>query len=195
MDNKKRTRHFATVIYPESAPIDWKVRLQEQCVPAFISPLHDEDINADGTKKKKHYHVIIMFDGVKSEKQAKEVFDTIGGVGVEVIKCVRAYARYLCHLDNPDKAQYDIADVISCSGADYYTLIASAIDKCTAIGQMLDFCMESDIDSYAELLIYAKENREDWFRVLCGHATVTIVQFLKSRYWQLHKDDKWLKRQ
>ena len=98
---KKRTRNYATVIYPESAVENWKVILQEQCVPALISPIHNKDINSDGELKKEHYHVIIMFDGPKTKEQAQEIFDLIGGVGSEPIKSVRAYARYLCHLDNP----------------------------------------------------------------------------------------------
>lgn len=51
---------------------------------------------------------MILFEGVKTSEQAKEVFSAIGGVGIEPLKSTRAYARYLCHLDNPDKAQYDI---------------------------------------------------------------------------------------
>ncbi len=59
------------------------------------------------------------------------------------IKCVRAYARYLCHLVNTEKTQYDILDVISCAGADYHTLISIAGDKYSAIGEMIDFCMDT----------------------------------------------------
>lgn len=190
MENNKRTRNYATVVYPESAPDDWITKLQEQCVPALISPMHNRDINADGTPKKEHYHVMIMFEGVKTEKQAREVFELIGGVGVEPIKCLRAYARYLCHLDNPDKAQYDVSDVISCAGADYYSMISLASDKYSAIGEMLEFCIDNGTDCYAELLLYAKHNREDWFRVLCGSGTITMVQFLKSKYWHDHKYDR-----
>ena len=184
---KKRTRNYATVVYPESAPENWQMILQEQCVPALISPIHNKDINSDGELKKEHYHVMIMFDGVKTQEQAREVFDLIGGVGVEPIKSVRAYARYLCHLDNPDKTRYKIDDVLSLSGADYNTMISLASDKYSAIGEMIDFCIQNCIDSYAELLLYAKDNRVDWFHVLCDNGTVTMVQFLKSRYWEMHK--------
>lgn len=184
---KKRTRNWATVVYPESAPIDWKVILQEQCVPALISPIHDKDINPDGEIKKEHYHVMIMFDGVKTQEQAQEVFSVIGGVGIEPIKSIRAYARYLCHLDNPDKTRYMIDDVLSLSGADYNTMISLASDKYTAIGEMIEFCIQNGIDSYAELLLYAKNNRVEWFHVLCDSGTITVVQFLKSRYWEMHK--------
>lgn len=187
---KKRTRNYATVVYPESAPVDWIYLLREQCVPALVSPLHDKDLNNDGTIKKEHYHVMLLFDGVKTQEQAKEVFDAIGGVGIEVVKSVRAYARYLCHLDNPEKAQYSINDVIECAGVDYQTIINLASDKYSAIGEMIEFTMKNGIDSYAELLLYAKQNREDWFRVLCDTGTVTIVQFLKSKYWEQHRYDR-----
>ena len=40
---KGRTRNFATVVYPESAPDDWQEILSQQFVPAFISPLHDKE--------------------------------------------------------------------------------------------------------------------------------------------------------
>lgn len=183
---KKRTRNYATVVYPESAPINWQGILQEQLVPAFISPIHDKDINSDGSMKKAHYHVMVLYEGVKTQEQAQEVFSQIGGVGIEPIKCARAYARYLCHLDNPDKAQYSIDDVISLSGADYNTMINLASDKYNAIGEMLEFCTQNNVVSFAELLLYAKNNRNDWFRVLCDSATLTITQFLKSRYWEDH---------
>ena len=184
---KKRTRNYATVIYLESAVENWKIILQEQCVPALISPIHNKDINSDGELKKEHYHVIIMFDGPKTKEQAQEIFDLIGGVGSEPIKSVRAYARYLCHLDNPDKTHYKIDDVQALSGADYNTMISFASDKYSAIGEMIDFCIQNCIESYAQLLLYAKDNRKDWFRVLCDNGTVTMVQFLKSRYWEIHK--------
>ena len=116
MEKQKRTRNFATVVYPtsEKTPENWKDILREQIIPAFISPLHDKDKNTTGEVKKAHYHIIIMFEGVKTIEQAREVFDLIGGVGKEPIKSNRAYVRYLCHLDKPQKAKYSIEDVICC---------------------------------------------------------------------------------
>ena len=102
-----RGRNFATVVYPESASADWQEVLAAEFVPAFISPLHDKDINPGGEVKKAHYHVILMFDGKKSEDQVREVFARIGGVGLERVQSIRGYARYLCHLDNPEKQQYE----------------------------------------------------------------------------------------
>ena len=66
-----RTRNYATVVYPESASTDWLEKLSELHVPAFVSPLHDKDVNPTGESKKAHYHVMIMFDGVKTLDQAR----------------------------------------------------------------------------------------------------------------------------
>lgn len=178
-----RFRNFSTIVYEESAPDNWQSILAEQLVPAFISPYHNIDVNPTGEVKKPHYHVVIMFEGVKSIDQAKEIFALIGGVGCEVVKSIRGMARYLCHLDNPDKAQYKIEDVTSLSGADYHGVCSLVIDKYKAIGEMIDFCVDNNIVSYSQLLIYCRSERFDWFRVLCDNGTLVMKEFLKSKEW------------
>lgn len=178
-----RTRNFATVVYQDSAPEKWQEILCEQFVPAFISPYHDQDTNPTGEKKKPHWHVMIMFDGPKTIDQAKEIFELINGVGCEVVQSQRGYARYLCHLDNPEKAQYPAEHVRALCGADYVTVIGLVTDKYKAIGEMIDYCMENGIVSYSRLLQYARMERHDWFRVLCDNGTVVMKEYLKSRSW------------
>lgn len=185
-----RTRNFATVVYPESAPKDWQEILSDQHVPAFISPLHDQDINPGGEAKKPHYHVMIMYENVKTVEQAQAVFDSIGGVGLEIVQSIRGYARYLCHLDNPEKAQYSQEEVRCLGGADYSGVIGLALDKYKAIGEMVAYCVEHQIYSYAELLLYTKEERFDWFRILCDSGTLVIKEFLKSFYWESKADSE-----
>lgn len=65
VDRDQRTRNFATVVYPESAPSDWIDKLDQLHVAALISPLHDKDTNPSGEPKKPHYHVLLMFEGKK----------------------------------------------------------------------------------------------------------------------------------
>jgi hypothetical protein len=178
-----RTRNFATVVYPESAPEGWQNILTEQFVPAFISPLHDKDTNPTGEPKKPHYHVVLMFEGKKSIEQVNELFSLIGGVGCEKVNSIRGYARYLCHLDNPEKAQYNQENVRSLGGADYVNTIGLITDKYKAIGEMIDFCMANEVYSYSQLLEYCRMERFDWFRILCDNGTVVIKEYLKSRSW------------
>lgn len=178
-----RTRNFATIVYPESAPDNWQDILAQQFVPAFISPLHDKDINPTGEPKKPHYHVVLMFEGKKSVEQVTEIFNLIGGVGCEKVNSIRGYARYLCHLDNPEKAQYEQNLVRSLGGADYVGTIGLVTDKYKAIGEMIDFCKENNIISYSDLLEYCRMERFDWFRVLCDNGTVVMKEYLKSKSW------------
>lgn len=181
----RRTRNFATVVYPESAPDNWRSILSEQFIPGYISPLHENDINPTGEPKKPHYHVIICFDSVKTIEQAKDVFKLIGGVGCEVVKSIRGYARYLCHLDNPEKAQYDPSQVINLCGADYMSVIGLAVDKYAALAEMQDFCEQWDCSSFWMLTRYAKVHRMDWFRILADCGSVHMREYLQSRKWSI----------
>lgn len=179
----RKTRNYATIVYPESAADNWQEILAEMFIPAFISPLHDKDINPTGEAKKPHYHVLIMFDGPKTIDNAKAVFEQIKGVGCDAVNSLRGYARYLCHLDNPEKAQYKQEDVRCLCGADYPSAIGLSTDKYKAIGEMMEFCDEYTIYSYADLLRYCRNERYDWFRVLCDNGTMVMKEYLKSAEW------------
>lgn len=189
MDKKKtsgtgRTRNFATIVYPDSAPSDWLRILGEECVPCFVSPLHDQDLNPTGEPKKAHYHVMFMFDGVKTQAQVKEITDKIGGVGLKVLNSARAYARYLCHLDNPDKVEYSKDDVIQFGGLDYHLIIGLMSDKYTAVREMTDFIRINQISSFAQIFDYASAERSDWFRCLCDSSAYVIKEYIKSKHWE-----------
>lgn len=178
-----RTRNYATIVYPESAPENWCDILSGFHIPAFISPLHDQDRNPDGESKKHHYHVLLSWEGPKTLDQAKEVTAKFGGVGCEAVNSLRGYARYLCHLDNPEKYQYNPEDVMTICGADYHTAIGLPTDKYKIVREMILWCKENQVDSYAELLEYSSECRPDWFRALCDSCTVVMKEYLKSVTW------------
>lgn len=114
-----RNTYYATLVYPESAGKDWIEKLEEEHIQALISPLHDKDIDNEGKTKKPHYHVILIFESLKSKNQVQEIIDKFYGVGVIPLHSLGAYSRYLCHLDNSDKAQYKREDVKELGGADY----------------------------------------------------------------------------
>ena len=48
---ENRKRNWVFVLYPDSAPENWREQLREMLVPGFVSPLHDKDVNADGDRK------------------------------------------------------------------------------------------------------------------------------------------------
>ena len=131
-----RKRNFATEIYLDSCHSDWLNILKDSHIPIFVSPLHDKDTKENGEPTKPHHHIMVMYEGKKSLDQVKDFFDSFNGHGIEIIGSVRGYARYLCHLDDPEKYQYEVTDVKSIGGADYFAIIGLASDKYKAIKEM-----------------------------------------------------------
>lgn len=166
---EKRYRDYATVVYPDSenTPDNWLQILKDLHVPALISPFHDSDISENGEPKKPHYHVMLLFESCKTPAQAIEIFDKIGGVGLEYIKTRRGYARYLCHLDNPEKHQYCKDDVISLGGVDYLECISIVSDKYATLDAVICFIKDNHIENIVDIYQYAKDNNAmDWVRII-----------------------------
>jgi len=200
---KGRTRNFATVVYPSkeqleklgsdydgssgygSAPDDWQERLIEMHIPCLISPLHDKDEDPDGARKKPHWHVLLMFETVKDfETQVKPIFDEIGGVGREQVNSARGYARYLCHLDNSDKAQYNIEDVKAYGGADYLAITHLPTDDILALRGVFDFIRVNQIQSLAELIDICSDYYPDWFSMISMSRGYIVDKYIKSVTWE-----------
>lgn len=186
MSSKKSTqtriRNAACVVYPDSAPENWVQILRNLHINVFISPLHDKDINPDGNEPKKpHYHVLLMFEGVKSPDQINEIFSSIGGVGFEVVSSLRGYARYLCHLDNPEKFQYSPDDVISIGFEVYQDVIGLPSDKYRVCSEILEWCSDNGVMYFSDLVLFAAAYRPDWFRALADNCTVFISAYFRSQ--------------
>lgn len=180
-----RTRNYATVVYPESAPENWQERLEQMFVPCLVSPLHDQDVNPTGEPKKPHYHVLFVFDVVKSKEQVKAIIEQIGGVGCEPVNSLRGYARYLLHLDNPEKAQYNIVDIRQMCGIDYQSIISLASDIDRSCEELLDFCEVNQIVSFSMIRRYIRATgREDWAQAL-RTKSIYISMTLKSMAWEM----------
>lgn len=185
----QRTKNFATIVYPESAAVDWQEQLQALHTPVLVSPLHNMDTNPDGTRKKAHYHVLIMFTSVKDyENQVKPIFAKIGGVGREEVQSTRGYARYLIHADNPEKYQYDATDVTAYGGADYAALIHTDADEDEDTLDIMAYCQDNEIYSMAELIsILRQEGKKTWLSLIIRRKAYIISTFLKSLVWEKEK--------
>ena len=180
-----RTRNFATIVYPESAPADWMDKLDELHIAVLISPLHDKDTNPSGEPKKPHYHVLVMFESPKDyETQVKPIFTEIGGVGREAVNSSRGYARYLCHLDNPEKAQYSPSEVRCMGGADFYAITNLPTDDIKLLGEIFAYIQENEIYSLAELLTISQVYYPKWFSMIAMSRCYVVDKFIKSLEWE-----------
>ena len=72
-----KKRNWAFTAWPDSLPQDWKERLEQTGLPVAISPIHDKDVNPDGTPKKAHYHVMLFYSGTTSYNVVKLLTDSL----------------------------------------------------------------------------------------------------------------------
>lgn len=172
-----RGRVAAFLVYPDSAYPDWQSRLRALHVRGFISPLHDQDVLADGSPKKAHWHVMLFFEGKKSRDQIDLIREAAIGPafnrGLEDVHTPGAYARYLIHLDDPEKAQYRADDVICLGGADYALASAMPGDESATMAEISAYIVSAGIASANSLIAVCKEEgRRDWLTYISRHGYV-----------------------
>lgn len=180
-----RSKVWTFVVYPESVAENWKTVMDNEHIQWIESPLHDKDVNADGTPKKAHIHVMVLFSSVKTYEQVADLTASIKATIPQRVRDSRAMARYFIHLDNPDKAQYDQCDIIAHGGADISTLLErTASENRQIVKDMITFIRDSDIDCYSDFVDYCLDNNPDWFISLSERSTYLVKEYIKSKSWK-----------
>lgn len=184
-----RTRSWAFVLYPESAPKNWRDILDEEHIQWIESPLHDKDNNADGSSKKAHWHILLMYESVKTYEQVKEITDKLIATVPQKCNGAKGLVRYMAHMDNPEKFQYPISEIIGHGGADVAELLKpTSSDRYNLIREMMEFVKEQDIIEMEDLLAHAMTERfDDWFPLLCDNSAYILDSLLKSRRHRIER--------
>ena len=184
--NKKdvRARTWTFILYPESAPENWRYILDGYHIPWVESPLHDKDVNPDGTVKKAHRHIILLFDGKKSFEQVKDITDALNAPIPQKTANTKGLVRYLIHMDNPEKHQYKREDIICHSGADieqYFEISSASRER--ILWDIMEFIRDEKITSYSAFIGYCQDtdNRE-WFSIATRYYTLAIRTLIDSIY-------------
>lgn len=192
----ERTRNWTFVVYPESAPNDWAKIVNKLKVPWVRSPLHDKDCNPDGEIKKAHWHVIMFFSNKKSFAQIKEITDSLNAPIPQKVENAKGMVRYLVHLDNPEKYQYDKSDIVSYCGADILKYLTSTGgDKLRAIAEMQEWIDENDCVEFSTLADYARRERfDDWYDIVVNHSTLFLNAYIRSKRYRRDIHENGFKR-
>lgn len=146
-DQKSSLWKFVT--YRDSMPEDWEEVAEEIGVPLCRSPWHDKDVDKVGEFKIPHLHWIASFDGPTTYKNALELFRPLGINIVKKVASRRRDERYLCHLDSPTKALYDIADVKTYGG--YVIKFLEEQEILDGIAAIHELCESEGIIYYCDL--------------------------------------------
>ena len=180
-DNRARTWTF--VLYEDSAPENWRELLDEEHIEWIESPWHDKDVNADGTPKKKHKHILLIFKGKKSYEQIKDITDKLRQPIPQRCHDAKGLVRYFTHADNPEKAQYNVSDIVGHGGADVSDFMRpSNTERYKLISDMMMYIRSKGITEFQDLMDYAAdEHFNDWFPLLCDNSAFVIGLYIKSQ--------------
>ena len=200
-DRNTKARAWTFIIYPESAPAHWKMRLESTHNQILISPLHDCDewdeldeeknpAHVAGSKKKPHHHCMILFNGGTRFNQAKTALES-SGIDInhiEPVTNIKALTRYFCHLDNKEKAQYHVNEIISLNGAPIDTTLDLTAEQTKQIRKdVLTFIREFNMTEYSDLIYYCMDNEPDWLDYVSSH-TILFDKVLASNRHKVSRE-------
>lgn len=189
-NKSSRTRNWTIVLYPESAPADWRDLMDDLQIEWVESPLHEFDTNATGEVKKPHWHILLLFGGVKSYEQVVEIVEPFNCPAPQRCHSAKGCVRYMAHLDNPEKFQYNIGDIKAHGGVDLAELLRpSSSERYSLIGEMCSYVRDNSITEFQDLMDYAMQHRfDDWFPLLCDSSAYVVGQYIKSQRHRLKED-------
>ncbi len=166
--SKIKKRNWTFVLYPESAPDDWKDVLQKTGLEIAISPLHDKDKDPEDQLKKAHHHIVLCYNNTVTGRMVREfVVGELNQPNPEPIDSVKGLYRYFTHKDNPDKYQYDEKDIVTLNGFDIlsYSDLSSA-DKTRIKYELTKFIKENELFEYSDFMDKVMElEKSDYFYI------------------------------
>lgn len=177
-----KKRNWAMVVYPESAPENWKEIIEKTGLPAAISPLHDKDVNPDGTPKKPHWHVIVVFSGPTSFNVVKNLTESLNSPIPQPLESVKGYYRYFSHKDNPEKAQYDEREIRTINGFNVldFTELTRA-ETLTVKMAIREIIKAEGFTEYAEIIDFLADSEMLTELEVASSNTLFFAQYLASR--------------
>jgi hypothetical protein len=189
MDNKPRepptkSKYFCAILYPSSTSYDVDnviKALAKEHLTFAVSPIHDKDVEEDGSPKKAHYHLLLAYSSATTLNNIRGWLKSCGMPeselhAVRVCASAVGYFRYLTHKDNPKKAQYDDKDIRIFNDFDeifkkFANTQSDKIDKLVRIFEIVD---ELKTISFHALIQYLMLNDRDLFKMLTSSSALAI---------------------
>jgi len=185
----EKKRNWTLIVYPESAPKNWRDILDEEHFQWVESPLHDRDTNPDGEVKKAHWHILVMYDGPVTAKPVQELAQKIISPFPKPVASARGLLRYMIHLDNPEKFQYEKNDIVAHGGADvesYFEMTMS--NRLETLKDISRYIISQNICNFSDLVQFAIENDDDWFTIIADKNTLYLNKLIDAQ-WHKNKQN------
>lgn len=174
-------RNWIFIIYPDSAPENWKEIVTDIGVPWAHSPLHDKDVEEYGGAKKAHYHCVIKYPSLKTYRQLLSLTGKLSAPNPQPCESLIGKVRYFLHLDSPHKYQYRKDDIETFNGFDIELYLKpSKTEKQALLKEARQFISENNITEFAELVDYTDLESPSWARII-DSSTYVINSYITSR--------------
>lgn len=205
LDSTKKSRYFAFVVYADNQLLkDDDLEPREVLVKKLrstfgdyaVSPLHQPD----GEEKQEHYHVVYYHGNTVSLKSVRDMFqryNTQYFEGLSTVQLIhnnfivplhhpRNYQRYLLHLDQPEKQQFefeneeDLITVVNNFPLDLTRELSKA-DKMRLQREIEVFIKQYSLLEYFQIVDYLRNSQEltDHYDYLTSH-TLHFSRYLDS---------------
>ena len=187
-----KERYWTFVLYPESAPENWKEELQKLGLGVAISPLHDKDINPIGELKKPHFHILLCFNGPTTYNKVLSITDSLNSTIPQRVLSCKGIIRYFTHEDNPEKYHYNSDDIITLNGLDLKSFTDLTITQVLHIKKdIIRIINDNNINSYFTLVnLYAYDSSmKDYFLVVSSN-TLFFSNYIKSKKEYLKDENR-----
>lgn len=186
-------KNWMFVFYEDQDP-EWRDDIEDTGIPVVVSPLHDRDTwsaadqkknpsHKQGALKVEHRHGVASYPTAVYYDQVLEDFSFLKTKNVKYVKSLAAMARYLVHMDSPDKAQYDPEGIVEFNSADWRDWCATGTEAAKEIPKMRAEILRRAREEGAwtvELALFwnwCDANNEDWSRLLDTVCSSTVERF------------------
>jgi hypothetical protein len=184
--NTDRAKNYTLVVYPDDMPEDWLEIMQQDMYDMVISPYHDKDVNPDGTKKKPHYHILVSAGSswIRMSMLAEWGRKLKGIARPQKCSNPKGLVRYMTHIDNPEKYQYNRSEIKIIGQYDIEPYFKSTIgeDRETR-KEIMHFIIDNNIMEFADLVEYCLEHNDTWDDYLANN-TLYIKNYVSSRRYR-----------
>lgn len=179
-----KSKYFCCVLYPDSTTYNVDeiiMSLAEEHLTFAVSPIHDRDIEDDGSLKKAHFHLLLAYSSATTLNNIRGWFNVCGMPeselhSVRVCASGVGYYRYLTHKDNPEKEQYDENDIRVFNDTDqlFRKFSKTASEKINDLVRIFQIVDELNTISFHTLIQYLMLNERDLFKMLTSSSALAI---------------------
>lgn len=189
----EKSRYWCAVLYPENMIANWEVEIGDILQLPFAYCVHDKDLDKQGEIRKKHIHLIVVFNNTTTKKHAMNVVLGLSASGkvccstIENVVDIRHMYEYLIHNTDSCKKKkkflYRASDRVCGNNFDIgsYEQI-SVIEKEDMLDLMGDIIIYENFTNFLDFYKYLRSNYERSYCVVARQNSGFLERLTRGNY-------------